>query len=186
MRLNTSATGGPEPRMPLIAIRLAPNRRSPAIVSGKWLASRRVILRFVQISGAGKVWLLLFPRESPVSLVVYVGLRLVREGVNTRLPVAQVGGEFIGARLLTQSGLTAGAAMAMVSIIVDLLLQAATQVVFTLTGFTLLVLAGTSALYLSGSASSVFSGAAPWRFWVARTQASPNVGRKAIRPRPDH
>jgi putative membrane protein len=101
-----------------------------------------VILRFVQISGAGTAWAALFPPESHLSPVVYVGLRLVREGVNTLLPVAQVGGEFVGARLLAQSGLTTGAAMA--SVIVDLLLQAATQVAFTLTGLTLLILAGSN------------------------------------------
>jgi putative membrane protein len=113
-----------------------------AVATIGWGLALIAILRLLQISGAGKAWSLLFPKESLQSIPVYVGLRLVREGVNTLLPVAQVGGEFIGARLLAQSGLTAGAAMA--SVIVDLLLQAATQVAFTLTGLTLLIVAGSN------------------------------------------
>ncbi len=60
------------------------------------------------------------------------GLRLVREGINTLLPVAQVGGEFVGARLAARNGLSIGEAGA--SVAVDLLSQAVTQAVFTIAG----------------------------------------------------
>src|SRR5215469_18497296 len=48
-------------------------------------------------------WMLLRPFwKGPPQLFVY--LRYLREAINNMLPVAQVGGDLIGARLLTQHG----------------------------------------------------------------------------------
>jgi putative membrane protein len=63
-------------------------------------------------------------------------LRWVRESVNMLLPVAQVGGEVVGARLITFWGVSKSLAAA--SVLVDLLAQTATQFVFTLIGLALL------------------------------------------------
>ena len=64
----------------------------------------------------------------------------MRESINSLLPVAQVGGEFIGARLLTFWGVPGGSAGA--SVVVDLFVQTATQFVFTLVGLACLIQAG--------------------------------------------
>jgi putative membrane protein len=64
-------------------------------------------------------------------------LRFVREAVNVLLPVAQVGGDLIGARLLTLRGVAG--ALAAASVIVDVLLQAATQFLFAGLGLTVLI-----------------------------------------------
>jgi putative membrane protein len=64
-------------------------------------------------------------------------LRFVREGINVLLPVASVGGDVVGGRLLTFWGATG--ALAAASIMVDMLFQAGTQAVFALLGVGLLL-----------------------------------------------
>jgi putative membrane protein len=111
-----------------------------AVAATGWGLSLVVLMRAAEMVGAAKAWAFLFPSHVRISGLMNVGLRLVREGINTLLPVAQVGGEFIGARLLRHCGVPAGAAAA--SVIVDLFIQAVTQVGFTLTGLTILILLG--------------------------------------------
>jgi len=63
-------------------------------------------------------------------------LRWTRESIDSLLPVAQVGGEIVAARLLTRQGLTLPVAGA--SIIADVTIETLTQAVFTLIGLALL------------------------------------------------
>jgi putative membrane protein len=67
----------------------------------------------------------------------YLQLRWVREAVNNLLPLAQIGGEFIVARLLRRRG--APLASAVGGTIADLMMEMATQVLFTMLGVALLV-----------------------------------------------
>jgi len=76
------------------------------------------------------------------SLLVFFWARSVREAVGSLLPVMQVGGELVGARILTFHGAKAGIAGA--SVVVDLTLESITQFFFTLLGLLLLVLLGGS------------------------------------------
>jgi putative membrane protein len=101
-----------------------------------WGLAVIVGLRFAKVAGAAQAWSYLLPRRAHVPPPTLYGLRLVREGVNTLLPVAQVGGEFVGARLASHNGLSLGEAGA--SIAIDLLSQACTQAVFTVAGLVLL------------------------------------------------
>jgi putative membrane protein len=71
---------------------------------------------------------------------VFLRARWVREAVDTLLPVAQIGGEVVGARLLTFGG--ASASLGGASVVVDLTLEVLTQFVFTLLGLGLLVGSG--------------------------------------------
>ena len=64
-------------------------------------------------------------------------IRWIREGVNTLLPTAQVGGQVAGVRLLVRAGLTPVQATA--GIILDLTLEAAAQLIFTLMGMGVLL-----------------------------------------------
>lgn len=64
-------------------------------------------------------------------------LRWIREGVNNLLPLAQIGGEFVVARLLRRRGMPLATAIG--GTIGDLMLEMATQVVFTVLGVALLV-----------------------------------------------
>src|SRR5690625_3572381 len=68
---------------------------------------------------------------------IFLWARWVREHVAHLLPVAQGGGEVVGARMLTFRGLSAGKAGG--SVVMDITLEAMTQVVFTLVGLGLLV-----------------------------------------------
>lgn len=94
-----------------------------------------VLIRFVQTFGAGFAWRALIARPRPKPWI-FCKLRWVRESINSLLPVAAVGGDLIGARLLRNNGVRGGTAAA--SVIVDLLAQTATQVVFTFIGVVLL------------------------------------------------
>jgi putative membrane protein len=66
----------------------------------------------------------------------FLQLRWVREAVNNLLPAAQIGGEFVAARLLRRRGVPLAAAIG--GTIADLMLEMATQVLFTVLGVVLL------------------------------------------------
>ncbi len=97
-------------------------------------------------------WRSLFSKESAPSLRVLVWVRWIREAVDGLLPVAKVGGELVGTRLLMMNqipGTVAGA-----SVVVDLTLSVFTQLLFTVIGLGLLVFTTDS----SGVVFGVFVG----------------------------
>ena len=89
-----------------------------------WGALLVALVRAVETSGAGLAWAWLLPRAERPSTRIFMLLRWVRESINCLLPVAQVGGDLIGARLLTFWGPSGGQAGA--SVIVDLFVQTLT------------------------------------------------------------
>ncbi len=91
-----------------------------------------IFIRLIALSLAGMGWGVALGKSVQRSPALYIGLRIIRESINCLLPAAQVGGDIIGGRLLTQFGVPAGIAGA--GILVDLLLQTATQGLFALTG----------------------------------------------------
>ncbi|MEA1831890.1 lysylphosphatidylglycerol synthase domain-containing protein [Methylobacterium durans] len=95
-----------------------------------------VLVRAVIVFLCGLAWARLLSGLSPVETGIFVVLRYVREGINVLLPVASVGGDVVGGRLLTFWGVTG--ALAAASILADLLIQAGTQAVFALVGALLL------------------------------------------------
>jgi putative membrane protein len=115
-----------------------------AIVSAGWAAVLVVIARIVAVAGAGGGWWLLFPKELRPALWLCAALRFVREAANALLPLAQIGGDFIGARCLALKGTRGTVAAA--SVIVDVLMQAATQLIFAIIGLVLLIDMGGSEL----------------------------------------
>jgi putative membrane protein len=70
-------------------------------------------------------------------LAGYLVLRLVREGVNNLLPVAQVGGQVAATRLLQRQGMALPEAIA--TTVADLTLEMITQILFTMLGLVLLL-----------------------------------------------
>jgi putative membrane protein len=111
-----------------------------AIISAGWATVLVVMVRIVGLAAAGGGWWLLFPRELRPSVWACVLLRFVRDATNALLPLAQIGGDFIGARCLALHGTKGTVAAA--SVIVDVLIQAATQIVFAIVGLVLLVALG--------------------------------------------
>jgi putative membrane protein len=86
----------------------------------------------------------------------YLVLRWIREAVNNLLPLAQIGGEFVVARLLQRRGLRLAEAIG--GTVADLLLEMSTQVLFTVLGVALLA-------HIAGR--SDVSGLATRALWVA-------------------
>ncbi len=101
-----------------------------------WGTAFVVLARVVAIALAGIGWWLVLDGQTPVRIVICVGLRMIREAVNTMLPVLQVGGEIVGARLTMLYKVAP--ALAIASIITDVFLQAATQFIFAGIGLVLL------------------------------------------------
>jgi putative membrane protein len=95
----------------------------------------------------------------PARFWLFLWGRLLRAAINGLLPVAQVGGDIVGARILTFHGWRAPAAGA--SVLVDLTLELLTQILFTTAGLALLLadgdrgLAGWGAVGLAVAACAV-------------------------------
>ncbi len=91
----------------------------------------------IQMIFSALAWQVLLPAAPAPGLIAFTGLRWIREGVNNLLPVAQIGGEVVGARLLRRHGvpLSVGGG----SVTVDLTIECLTQVIFTLIGVVLLI-----------------------------------------------
>lgn len=128
-----------------------------AISSVGWGILLVVLVRAVTVSVAGAGWWLVFPSKVRPRFATCQGLRFIREAVNVLLPVAQIGGDVIGAGLLTVYAVPG--ALAAASVIVDVLIQAAAQFLFALIGLLTLValeadqaLAQTAAIGLSVAA----------------------------------
>ena len=111
-----------------------------AVAAIGWGLALMLGVRLALIAGAGLAWWMLPPPGAGVGLWTCLRLRWVRESINSLLPVAQMGGDIVGARLLAKSGVDGEAATA--SVIVDVFVQAGTQLLFTLLGLAALVALG--------------------------------------------
>jgi len=103
-----------------------------AVAAAGWGVAVVVVLRGVAVWAAGVGWFFLFPEGSRPTAWTCVLIRFLREGANALLPITQVGGEVIGARVLTLRG--APASLSAASVIVDVLVQAVTQFLFAAVG----------------------------------------------------
>ena len=90
----------------------------------------------VPIALAAFAWRGLFQGGAPAGIWFFFLGRWVREGVNTLLPVAQVGGDIVGARLLIQRGGATNTVSA--SVVVDKTLEVFSQFFIAVAGVTLL------------------------------------------------
>ena len=103
-----------------------------AVAAAGWAVLAVVVLRGVAVSAAGIGWFFLFPAGLRPTAWTCVLIRFLREGANALLPITQIGGEVIGARVLTLRG--APASLSAASVIVDVLVQAVTQFLFAAVG----------------------------------------------------
>ncbi len=125
------------------------------------------VLRAIEISGAGLGWWIVFPAEARTPLHICVWVRFIREAINTLLPVAQVGGEIVGARLMTFFGVTAGLAGA--TVLVDILMQVVSLFLFVMVGLGFLAMDGLSDALVGSMAAGVsIMGLALAGFFVAQ------------------
>ena len=83
-------------------------------------------------------WRQLFPALKRPGILSFLWMRWIRESVSTLLPVAGVGGDVVGAQLAHQRGVPGAQATA--SMVVDITVGAATQLVFVIAGVALLAI----------------------------------------------
>jgi putative membrane protein len=124
-----------------------------AVASVGWGLGLVVLTRAATVSIAGAGWWLLFPVRRPLRLQTAVLLRFIREAINSLLPLTQVGGDIMSARLLTFWSVPGPLGAA--SIVVDLLMQAATQLAFTALGIMTLIALGTDTTVASVATMSL-------------------------------
>lgn len=136
-----------------------------AVASAGWGVLWIAGLRLVQTVLASFAWRALLPRPRPRAWLMF-RLRWVREAINNLLPVAQIGGDLLGARLLNRYGVAGGVSSA--SVFGDIMVQTATQVVFTLLGLFFLFDSGADAdLTFATLAGIVIMAPALAGFWLA-------------------
>src|SRR5436305_12814147 len=76
-----------------------------AIASVGWGILLVLAVRIGSVSVAGAGWWLLFPARNHLGLGTCLLVRFIREAANALLPLMQVGGDLIGARLIMFRGI---------------------------------------------------------------------------------
>ena len=113
-----------------------------------WLLPALIGLSLFQLWLSARAWHSLLPSGGYAASLF--SLRVVREGIDSLLPVAQMGGEAVGAQLLARRGPTL--AISAASVVVDTTLEFLTQLGFLLIGL---------------STWAAISDAGSWRGWIA-------------------
>ena len=125
-----------------------------AVAAAGWGVVWIALYRFLPLALDAIGWrILVEPHERP-SAAAFLRIRWVGEAVNTLLPVAQVGGDVVRARLLALSG--ADGARAGASVAADFTVGLAGQLVFTLSGLAVLA----ALVGETGATGSVIAGTA--------------------------
>ena len=126
-----------------------------AVATVGWGMVFVALTRVATISIAGTGWWLLLPTTGRFKLRSALLLRFIREGANTLLPLTQVGGDVVGARLSTFWAVPSSLAAA--DIIIDVLIQAVTQFLFAALGLVMLIaLAGdTTVIWIAATGLAV-------------------------------
>ena len=110
---------------------------SLAVLGAGWGLLGVMLVHVAQLSFLGAAWRALIPARPRPSVAAFFRLRWIREAVNNLLPVAQIGGEIVGTRLLARHAVPLGLAGATAT--VDLTVEMVTQILFTLAGLGLLL-----------------------------------------------
>ncbi len=123
-------------------------RAGAGAMQALWTVPAAVAIHLVQLLLSALGWRVLVVR-SPIGLAGFVRLRLMREGLNTLLPLAHVGGEVVAAQVMAQAGIPTSVAAA--GMVVDVTVEVCAQLAFLVAGCVVLAaLAGTGAAWLWG------------------------------------
>jgi putative membrane protein len=102
-----------------------------AVLSSEWGSALVVLARAIALCGCGVGWwFLLTPKGPPPR--IFVALRFIREAINGLLPFAVVGGDIIGARLLSHFGTAMSLAIA--SALIDIFVQVVSLLIYVAAG----------------------------------------------------
>jgi putative membrane protein len=108
-----------------------------AFAGAGWGLALIMLYDLAALSCAGLAWGALLRPLWKGPNWLFIVIRFLREAINSLLPVAQVGGDLIGARLLAAHGPPGSLAFA--SVIADKTIEILGQFAYTLAGFVLLV-----------------------------------------------
>ena len=117
-----------------------------------WVLPATSAIYLAQLFLSGQAWRASLGGAG-VSPMQMFRLRWIRDGINALLPVAQLGGQVVGARLLTRMGVKP--ALAAAATILDLTVEAVSQLLFTLAGMAVLLVTTRSHAWLSWVASGL-------------------------------
>jgi uncharacterized membrane protein YbhN (UPF0104 family) len=101
------------------------------VLEARWAIPATIGLHLIQLYLSGIAWRLSVGQRLP-RMLVYFRLRWIRESVNSLLPVAQMGGNLVGIRMLSQRGVPG--ALAGAGTTLDLTVEALTQFAWTMIG----------------------------------------------------
>ena len=87
---------------------------------------------FIPLYADSVGWAVLIPRKARSSFFLIFYARWICGAINSLLPVAQIGGDFVRARLIAQRGTPSSIAGA--SVVVDITVSVLTQIIFSLVG----------------------------------------------------
>jgi putative membrane protein len=110
------------------------------LVIGWWLLPI-TLFHLVPLTLSALSWRELLPPPSRPHFFTILGIRWIRESINSLLPVASIGGDIAGVRLASLRGVPGVPAAA--SMVVDTTIGAATQLIFVISGAALLLMRST-------------------------------------------
>ncbi len=119
----------------LIVAAAGPGAIARDIALAGWAVPAMVAVHLAQLFLSALAWRAAVGEPGLSARAAFLA-RWVREGVNSLLPTAQIGGQVAGAGMLVRQGVPPPLAAA--SVILDVTLEAATQFVFTLAGMAIL------------------------------------------------
>ena len=140
-----------------IIVRVGAGTVAEALLIVGWGIVPVMLYQFVPLTVSTLSWRELIPTGFRPRLVALVWARWIRDSVNNLLPVGQVGGDLVCVRLAHAMGVPGAAAAA--SMVVDLTVGVATQLVFVVIGLALL-LEISAEPSVAASASAVLAGIA--------------------------
>jgi putative membrane protein len=140
-----------------------------------------ILIRAAALAVAGIAWWLLLLSIVTCAPLPFVGVRFIREAINFLFPVALVGGDIIGARLITRWG-HLGGSMVVASVLIDIFVQAVCLMIFVLVGLAILVnRAGSNYLTVSISITLAIAVPAVAGFFLAlNIGASESLTRRLV------
>ncbi len=103
-----------------------------------WVIPPAVALMLIQLHLSAIAWRISIGGGPRLSR--YFRVRWIREAVNSMLPVAQLGGNILAVRMLASRGVPVPTATAGTTL--DITIEVATQLIFTMAGFAVLALTG--------------------------------------------
>jgi putative membrane protein len=110
------------------------------LVIGWWLLPI-TLFHLVPLTLSALSWRELLPAPTRPPLTAILWIRWIRESINSLLPVASIGGDIASVRLVNLRGVPGAQAAA--SAVIDTTIGATTQLIFVMSGATLLLLTST-------------------------------------------